>query len=98
MQSNDIESECKEIIEEIIERYASVSNMGLAVRFVNKLDGVNVDENGNLQEVATPEKVGEVINKIFGIAGSIAIKFTRDTLNNRDVSQEILEEVPDKFH
>lgn len=96
-KNHSMASEYKKLIEAIIEKYGSVSNQDLAVTVANKVEGLEVDEEGKIKSGASNKSLKRLVDSIEDAVGPVALRFVRDSIDEGEVSEEVMEELPEKY-
>lgn len=96
-ENRDECGECRRLIEAVIEKYSSVSNLALAKRILGRVEGLEIDEDGSVKKGAYPENVKEVVVILKDTVGPVALRFIRDAVDETEPSEKVLEKLPDDF-
>jgi len=87
----------KDLIEAVISSYEVVTNVKLAIKLANDVEGLDVDERGEIVKGGTLKEFMDLVNYYKRIAGPVALTISRRAIAPLIESSKIRDELPEEL-
>ncbi|MFB6180371.1 MAG: hypothetical protein ABEJ93_00685 [Candidatus Nanohalobium sp.] len=85
------------LIEKLVNKYAEIAGEQVAYKMAGRVEGLKLTDKGSLKNGGNMEHFINLAELLEKEIGPVALRFTRETVEEVHLSQEEKEEIPDKY-